>query len=99
MTFNKTNFSGLRGQFSRRDFLGSLGGFALLPITRMEPELILYNGNIWTVNDTMPRAQALAISDGRILAAGTNDEVLGLAAGHSKKIDLGRKAVFPGFID
>jgi hypothetical protein len=85
--------------FSRRDFLYGAGAFALLPLARIEPELILYNGNIWTVNDKMPRAQALAINGDRIFAVGTNEEILGLAAGISKKIDLGGKAVFPGFID
>jgi predicted amidohydrolase YtcJ len=85
--------------FSRRDFLYGVGAFALLPLARLEPELILYNGNIWTVNDKMPRAQALAISGDRILAVGSNDEIVRLAAGLSKKIDLGGKAVFPGFID
>jgi len=54
--------------FSRRDFLYGVGAFALLPLARLEPELILYNGNIWTVNDKMPRAQALAINGDRILA-------------------------------
>jgi len=85
--------------FSRRDFLYGVGAFALLPLARLEPELILYNGNIWTVNDKMPRAQALAISGDRILAVGSNDEILRLAVGLSKKVDLGGKAVFPGFID
>ena len=85
--------------FSRRDFLYGVGAFALLPLARLEPELILYNGNIWTVNDKMPRAQALALNGDRILAVGSNDEILRLAAGISKKIDLGGKAVFPGFID
>lgn len=85
--------------FSRRDFLYGVGAFALLPLARLEPDLILYNGNIWTVNDKMPRAQALALNGDRILAVGSNDEILRLAAGISKKIDLGGKAVFPGFID
>ena len=85
--------------FSRRDFLYGVGAFALLPLARLEPELILHNGNIWTVNDEMPRAQALALNGDRILAVGSNDEILRLAAGISKKIDLGGKAVFPGFID
>jgi predicted amidohydrolase YtcJ len=93
------NFSGFLGEASRRDFLCGLGAFALLPIARTEPELILYNGNIWTVSEKLPRAQAIAISGGRILAIGSNDEVLGLAAGLSKKIDLGGKTVLPGFID
>ena len=91
--------SGVGGHITRRGFLYGLGAVAMVPITRMEPELILYNGNIWTVNEKVPRAQALAISGGRLLAVGANDEVLGLAAGLSKKIDLGGKSVFPGFID
>lgn len=99
MTIQNTDFSGLVGAVSRRDFMYGVSAFALLPIARIEPELILYNGNIWTVNDNLPRAQAVAISGGRILAVGTNDEVLSLAAGLSKKIDLGGKTVFPGFID
>jgi predicted amidohydrolase YtcJ len=99
MTIKKTDFSGFVGEVSRRNFLYGAGAFALLPIARLEPELILYNGNIWTVNDKLPRAQSVAISGGRFVAVGSNDEVLGLAAGLSKKIDLGGKSVFPGFID
>ena len=95
----KANTSEFLEVSSRRAFLGSLGAFALLPIAHIEPELILYNGNICTVNDKMPRAQAIAIEGGRVLAAGTNEEVLGLAAGLSKKMDLGGKTVLPGFID
>jgi predicted amidohydrolase YtcJ len=87
------------GGVSRRDFLCGLGAFALLPIIRVEPELILYNGSVWTVNEKLPRAQAIAISGGRILAVGTSDDVLGLASGLSKKVDLSRKTVLPGFID
>ena len=90
---------GLFGETSRRNFLGGLGGFALLPLARSEPELILHNGNFWTVNDKLPRAQAIAISNGRILAIGTDSEVLSLAGALSKKIDLGGKPVLPGFID
>ncbi|MGE5205211.1 MAG: amidohydrolase family protein, partial [Chlamydiota bacterium] len=84
---------------TRRNFLLGLGAFALLPLERTEPELILYNGNIWTVDARLPRAQAAAISGGRFLAVGSNDDVLHLAAGRSRKIDLGGKAVLPGFND
>src|SRR5258708_8282241 len=92
---------------SRREFvyrMGAIGGFTmfsrnLFSIDRTEPELILYNGGLWTVNPRQPRAQAVAISGGRFLAIGSNDEVLALAAGNAKKIDLGRKTVLPGFID
>ena len=33
---------------TRREFLGSMAGFALLPLEQEKPELILHNGNIWT---------------------------------------------------
>ena len=92
---------------SRREFVCGMGAIAaftmfsrnLFSIDRTEPELILYNGNIWTVNPRQPRAQAVAISGGRFLAIGSNDEVLTLAAGNVKKLDLGGKTVLPGFID
>lgn len=84
---------------SRRDFMFALGAFALLPLEFSEPDLILYNGNFWTVNPRLPRAQAVAISNERFLAVGSNEEVLRLAAGRSRKIDLGMKTVLPGFID
>lgn len=84
---------------SRRDFILALGAFALFPFERTEPDLILYNGNFWTVNSRAPRAEAVAISGGRFVAIGSNEDVLHLAAGRSRKIDLGQKTVLPGFID
>jgi predicted amidohydrolase YtcJ len=90
------------GVQSRRQFLGQLGAFALapsLPLDRMEPELILYNANIITIDDRRPRAQAVAIADARFLAVGANEQVRGLATGRTKKIDLGGRTVVPGFID
>ncbi len=89
-------------QTNRRNFisgLGALGAAFLLPLERTEPELILYNGNFWTVNSRQPRAQAMAISGGRFLAIGSNEEVLHLAAGSARKLDLGGRTVLPGFID
>ena len=86
-------------KLSRRDFLGGVSGALLLPLGRVEPQAILYNGNIITIDNGQPRAQAVAIADGRFLAVGTNDEVRALATGRTKKIDLGGKTVVPGFID
>ena len=84
---------------SRREFLGTFAAFSLFPLESERPELILHNGNIWTVNDNEPRAQAVAIARGRFLAVGSNAEVLNLASAQSRKIDLGGKNVLPGFID
>ena len=84
---------------SRRNFLAALGGFALMPLEPTEPDIVLHNGNFWTVNPRMPRAQAVAIADGRFLAVGANDEILALAGARARRIDLGKKTVLPGFID
>jgi predicted amidohydrolase YtcJ len=86
-------------QTSRRGFLAAVGAFALAPLARTEPDLILYNGNVWTVDPKLPRAQAVAVSSGRFLAVGSNDEVLALATPAARKIDLGWKTVLPGFND
>ena len=84
---------------TRRGFLFTMGAFALFPLERTEPDLILYNGNFWTVDPRAPRAEAVAISGGRFVAVGSNEDVLNLAAGRSRKVDLGQKTVLPGFID
>jgi hypothetical protein len=84
---------------TRREFLGSLAAFSLFPLEQEKPDLILYNGNIWTVNPKEPRAQAVAISRGRFLAVGSDSDVLNLAGPGVRKIDLSGKTVTPGFID
>jgi predicted amidohydrolase YtcJ len=84
---------------TRREFLGSMAALTMFPLEQEKPELILHNGNIWTVNAAEPRAQAVAIARGRFLAVGSDKDVLNLAASGARKIDLGGKTVLPGFID
>ena len=86
-------------KISRRDCVQNLGALVMMPLARTEPDLILHNGNIWTVNPGMPRAQAVAVSGSRFTAVGLNDEVLNLATAHTRKVDLGTKRVLPGFND
>ncbi len=86
-------------RLSRRDFLGSLAAVALPPAVRTEPETVLYNAHILTVDSAQPRAQALAIADGRFLAVGTNEEIRALGASRTKQISLEGHTVVPGFID
>ena len=61
----------------RREFLRTAASFALLPTLRTEAELLLVNGNIVTVDDAQPRAQAVAIAGGRFLAVGSAADVHG----------------------
>jgi len=82
---------------TRREFLTQVG--LLGAIRSHHPELILYNGNVMTVDVDRPRAQAIAIWRDRIMAVGTNAEVRALASRNTKLVDLGRRTVVPGFID
>jgi predicted amidohydrolase YtcJ len=85
---------------SRRNFMFGMSSLLALPLLRREePELILYNGNIWTVDEAQPRAQAVAIGGGRFLVVGSNDEVLPLATARTRKVDLAFQSVLPGFND
>jgi predicted amidohydrolase YtcJ len=87
---------------TRRSFVSTLGAFAALPLlprTRVEPDVILYNGSIWTGDGHLPCAQAVGLSDGGIFAIGSNDEVLPLATANTRKVDLSWKIVLPGFND
>ncbi len=84
---------------SRRSFLGALGAANLLRARQTVPELVLYNGNVLTVDPQNARAEAVAIANGRFLAVGTNGEIRAAATSRTRLIDLGGKTVLPGFID
>ncbi len=83
---------------SRRAFLAGIGA-AALGAAQTEPDLILYNANIMTVDPALPRAEAVAIADGRFLAVGSNDEIRHLGKANVKQIDIGGQTIVPGFID
>ena len=60
---------------------------------------IFINGNIYTVMDDQPNAQAVAVRNGKIVAVGTNDKIKSLQGDETKVIDLDGKMMTPGFID
>jgi predicted amidohydrolase YtcJ len=68
-------------------------------------DIIFLHGNIYTgVADTSsfhanPRAEALAVRDGRIAAVGRDDEIVKLKGSATTVIDLGGHFVMPGFND
>lgn len=62
------------------------------------PELILFNGTIITLEKSQPKASALAIAQGRIVAIGNDADIL--AINHNTElIDLNGQTVVPGFTD
>ena len=62
-------------------------------------ERIWAGGPVLTMNDAAMRAEALAVSGGRILAVGTAAEVMAHRGPATEVIDLQGKALLPGFFD
>jgi predicted amidohydrolase YtcJ len=60
---------------------------------------ILYNGNILTMDERQPRVSALAILNGRVVAAGSDADVLALASAGTTRENLNGKTVLPGLVD
>ena len=60
--------------------------------------LALVNARIWTGDPGRPWVDALAVSDGRVVAVGTSDAIEVLA-GDADVIDVRQRLVLPGFID
>jgi predicted amidohydrolase YtcJ len=63
------------------------------------PDLLLLNGNVRTLDDDMPRAQAIAVKSGRIMAVGNNDAISVMKGASTQEIDLEGRLVLPGMID
>jgi len=63
-----------------------------------EADLLVYNAEIYTVDDDFNTAEAFVTKDGKFLEVGTAEE-LQKKYKVSEKLDAGGKSVFPGFID
>jgi predicted amidohydrolase YtcJ len=86
-------------QRTRRDFITALAAAPLVRLERADPDIVLFNGRITTIHPAAPEATAVAIHDGRFLALGRDRDVLALANSRTRRVDLGRRRVFPGFND
>ena len=63
------------------------------------PDLILLDGHIRTMDAQRPRAQAMAVKAGRIMAVGDNDEISALADSKSERVNLDGRLGIPGMMD
>ena len=68
-------------------------------ICAQDIDLIALNGNIYTVNEKQPRAEAFAVKDQRITFVGSTADAEKLKSANTRVIDLDGKTVVPGFTD
>lgn len=85
--------------------LSRLIGLALVVATTpargqaCEPDLIVHNGRVYTVDPAQPWAEAIAICGERIVAVGKSVDVLSSARPSARRMDLQGRLVVPGFND
>lgn len=64
-----------------------------------EADLIIVNARILTMDEGNPRAEALAVKDGRIAAVGDDASIREMAGPGTEVIDADGNTVLPGFIE
>jgi predicted amidohydrolase YtcJ len=62
-------------------------------------ERIYVGGTILTVADASPRAEAVAVAGGRIIAVGKKADVLACRGEQTEVVDLAGRTLVPGFVD
>ncbi len=94
---------------NRRTFLGLAGaGLAGLvgeprpsiaaPADAQDPDLVVFNAKIYTVDARAPKAEALAVKSGRFTAIGST-EIRAVAGKTTQTFDARQMTIVPGFID
>ncbi len=62
-------------------------------------DTVYTNGKIYTVNETQPWAEAVAVKDGKFLAVGSNTDVEAMTGEATEVVDLEGMFAMPGIID
>ena len=65
----------------------------------MAVAMIVTNAKVLTMDAGRPRAEAVAVAGGKIVAVGTAAEVAALAGPETRVIDAGGRTLLPGFFE
>jgi predicted amidohydrolase YtcJ len=77
----------------------SLVSSVVTAATATPPDLILWNGKIFTSDADHPYVQAVAIQGSRIVAIGESAKIKALGTAATRRIDLAGRTVIPGIND
>ncbi|MFK7923226.1 MAG: amidohydrolase [Bacteroidia bacterium] len=67
--------------------------------TTSKADTVIRNAKIYTVSETQPNAEAVAVKDGKIVFVGTEADIEPWIEAETEVIDLGGKTMIPGFIE
>ena len=65
----------------------------------MDVSLVLVNANVLSMQRDRPKAEAVAVADDRIVAVGSNSDIIGLSSVHTQIVDCHGLTLLPGFND
>jgi hypothetical protein len=68
-------------------------------MSSLSADLLLHGGRILTLDPQRPKAEAVAVTNGKILAIGTDAELKPLCSPHTQFLACAGKTILPGFID
>ena len=76
-----------------------LSSFAPTATRSDSADLVFINGNIYTVNEKQPRAEAVAVKSDRIIFVGSNAAVKKYEGANTRIVDLHGATMVPGMTD
>jgi hypothetical protein len=99
------SIGGLHPGFTRREFFAaSAGAVALVPnlaafaATSQGVDTIFHGGPIVPMAGAQQYARALAVADGKIVAVGNQEEIMGLKSASTRIVNLDGRTMLPGFV-
>ena len=64
-----------------------------------DPDLVVFNAEVYTIDPRAPKAEAFAVKGGRFVAIGSTADIKGLIGKKTPTLDAQQMTVVPGFID
>ena len=90
---------GLAGALAPPWLQNGIAGAPGRQIATLDPDLVVLNAIVHTMDPALPRAEAFAVQGSRIVAVGSSGEIRGLAGARTRTLDAKRMTIVPGFID
>ena len=90
---------GLVGAAAVPRFGNASGALRFLLAQRPDPDLVVLNAKVYTMDPALARAEAFAVSGSRIIAVGKSADIKSLATKRTRTLDAKQMTIVPGFTD
>jgi predicted amidohydrolase YtcJ len=82
-----------------RPWLGDAHALSTAFAPGVDPDLIVFNAKVYTMDPAVPQAEGFAVSGGRFVAVGKSADIRALAGKRTQTLDAKGMTIVPGFID